>query len=369
MRRSPLPPIMIGGPPGCIGRGTLRASSMRVVATLRTTAARRGTSRGRSAPLLRAGPALAGAGKSKPKPVVLGLVPRGADAEDGAALGDDVERRDDLGEQRRVAVRHAGDERAELHALGARGECAEQGVRLEDRFVGPAERRQLPEVVHHPHRLEAARFGGRARARRCGRTSRRRCAPAWRKPGICNPKVVMAGTLCPAAPLGDCRRDRVGERAQGPGPHRLDLDDRAVVSTNARPVTKPCRTHAEVDDVRRPASRPRSRAGRPSKNEVRHTRSRRSVTPSNISGPAVGKPTASRVGCPRVERRACDCRAERDSESVERLVAAERTPEARRSARPERFVGLEPRVRILLAQRFRRVRGSCRCRARHRSTS
>ena len=166
-------------------------------------------------------------GKVEAEAVVLLLVPRGADAEDGAAVRDHVERRDDLGEQRGVAVRDAGDERAELHAFGARGERAEQRVRLEDRLVGPAERGQLPEVVHHPHRLEPARLGRdrvRAHVVEHRRRSNRRRA---RKLGICNPKVVMARTLRPARRCGDC----VADPAQRRRAHRLDLDDAAVVNT------------------------------------------------------------------------------------------------------------------------------------------
>jgi hypothetical protein len=91
---------------------------------------------------------------------VLLLVPGGADAEDGAAAGDHVEGGDHLGEQRRVPVGHAGDERAEPDALRAGGERAEQRVALEDGLVRTAQRGQLPEMVHHPHRLESAVLGG-----------------------------------------------------------------------------------------------------------------------------------------------------------------------------------------------------------------
>ena len=48
---------------------------------------------------------------------MLDVVPGAADAEDGPAPRDDVERRDDLGQDAGVAVGHAGDERAELHPL------------------------------------------------------------------------------------------------------------------------------------------------------------------------------------------------------------------------------------------------------------
>ena len=61
---------------------------------------------------------------------------------------------DDLREQRRVAVRHTGHEGSELHAARPSRERAEHGVALEDRLVRSAERWQLPEVVHHPDRVE-----------------------------------------------------------------------------------------------------------------------------------------------------------------------------------------------------------------------
>ena len=47
--------------------------------------------------------------------LVLRLEPARADPEHGAAPGDDVERRDDLREQRRIPVGVARDERREPH--------------------------------------------------------------------------------------------------------------------------------------------------------------------------------------------------------------------------------------------------------------
>ena len=56
---------------------------------------------------------------------VLDVVPRGADAEDGPAVRDHVERRDHLGEECRIAIRDSGDECAELYPLGTRGQSPE----------------------------------------------------------------------------------------------------------------------------------------------------------------------------------------------------------------------------------------------------
>ena len=90
---------------------------------------------------------------------MLQLEPAGADAEDGAALADHVQRGDRLGEQRRVAVGVAGDQRAELNLLGRRGQGAQGGVGLEHRLVGRAETGQLVEVVHHEDGVVAGGLG------------------------------------------------------------------------------------------------------------------------------------------------------------------------------------------------------------------
>ena len=110
---------------------------------------------------------------------MLELEPAGADAELRATTAHDVERGDDLREQRRVAVRVAGDERAEPHGARLARERAERRVALEHVGVGLAEHRQLVEVVHQQDGVEAGPVGGRGlrgdrveevgRARRPGR--------------------------------------------------------------------------------------------------------------------------------------------------------------------------------------------------------
>src|SRR5262249_50949641 len=87
--------------------------------------------------------------------VVLLLVPRRADAEDRPPARDDVQRRDHLRQERRVPVRHAGHERAELRAGRARRQPTQQRVALEHRLGRAPEGRQLPKVVHDPERLES----------------------------------------------------------------------------------------------------------------------------------------------------------------------------------------------------------------------
>jgi hypothetical protein len=77
----------------------------------------------------------------------------------GAALADDVQRGDDLGEQRRIAVGVAGHQRAQLDVLGCGRQPAEGGIRLQHRLVGGSEPGQLIEVVHHEDGVEAGRIG------------------------------------------------------------------------------------------------------------------------------------------------------------------------------------------------------------------
>ncbi len=76
------------------------------------------------------------------------LVPRGADAEHGAALRQHVEGRDLLGEQARLAVDGGRDPREQLDRLGDRGEEAEGRVGLEHLVLLGPDHADLPDVVH-----------------------------------------------------------------------------------------------------------------------------------------------------------------------------------------------------------------------------
>ena len=96
---------------------------------------------------------------------MLDVVPSGADAENGAARGDDVEGGDLFGQQSWVAVGHAGDERAERDLVRTSRQGAEERVALEHLVVRAAQAGQLVEVVHHPQRREAAVVGGRGHGR------------------------------------------------------------------------------------------------------------------------------------------------------------------------------------------------------------
>ena len=82
------------------------------------------------------------------------LVPPGADAHLDAALGDDVDRRGDLGQVGRVAVAHAGAHLAQADAAGHRGERGHQRPRLVRGLLRRL--RHRVEVVVDPDRLPAA---------------------------------------------------------------------------------------------------------------------------------------------------------------------------------------------------------------------
>jgi hypothetical protein len=90
---------------------------------------------------------------------VFQLEPAGADGQLGTAAGDDVEGGHRLGQQRRVPVRVAGDQRGQPHGGGVLRQGRQQRVALEHLVLGWPEHRQLVEVVHHHDRVEAAGIG------------------------------------------------------------------------------------------------------------------------------------------------------------------------------------------------------------------
>ena len=92
--------------------------------------------------------------------VVLELKPTGTNAELCAPVGNNIERRHDLGEERRVSIRVAGHERTEADGARLARERAEQRVTLKHVRFGITEHRQLIEVIHHHHRVEATAVGG-----------------------------------------------------------------------------------------------------------------------------------------------------------------------------------------------------------------
>src|SRR5581483_5182159 len=87
--------------------------------------------------------------------LVLDLGPRRADAELEAAARKVVDRHRLLGEQRRVAVRVAGDQASDAHAPGRLGHRRLERPALEDRAVRAAGADRC-EVVEVPHVVEAA---------------------------------------------------------------------------------------------------------------------------------------------------------------------------------------------------------------------
>ena len=94
---------------------------------------------------------------------MLELKPTGANAERCPPAGYVIERGDRFGQQRGVTVRVTGYEGGEPHGLGVLGECRKHGVALEHRLVRGPDARQLVEVVHHEHPIEASRLGGLGR--------------------------------------------------------------------------------------------------------------------------------------------------------------------------------------------------------------
>ena len=90
---------------------------------------------------------------------VLGLVPCSADAHDRAAFGNDVECGHGLGQQRGVAVGHAGHEGGQLHARSLGRQRGKRRVSLEHGIGLRTHASYLVEVVHHGDHVEAGLLG------------------------------------------------------------------------------------------------------------------------------------------------------------------------------------------------------------------
>ena len=95
-----------------------------------------------------------------PETFGLGLVPGRADAKPGPTAGEDVERRRGLDQQPRVPVVDAADQEPQAGLLAMGGHEAERGPALEHRLELGTRPPDLPEVVHHPDRVEAHIVGG-----------------------------------------------------------------------------------------------------------------------------------------------------------------------------------------------------------------
>ena len=81
---------------------------------------------------------------------MLPLEPAGADAEPGAATGEDVERGDRLDQDAGMVIGDAGDHRAEADAAGDGGGRGQRAVALQHGMLGRADLRDLEIVIHHP---------------------------------------------------------------------------------------------------------------------------------------------------------------------------------------------------------------------------
>src|SRR3954463_11179579 len=85
---------------------------------------------------------------------------RRAGPQNGSSPGDDVERRDGLGQECRIAVRDARYERAEANTRRLARQRAEHRVGLEHLRVLRAYAADLEEVVHHRHEGKPGVLGG-----------------------------------------------------------------------------------------------------------------------------------------------------------------------------------------------------------------
>jgi hypothetical protein len=92
------------------------------------------------------------------QPARLGLVVAGADAEPGAATGDDIQRGCRLGEQARMAVRRGRRQGKQLGAAGVGGQERQGRVALQHRPLGGAHHRVPLDVVHDGDRGEHGRL-------------------------------------------------------------------------------------------------------------------------------------------------------------------------------------------------------------------
>ncbi len=169
---------------------------------------------------------------------VFALEPAGAEPAERPAAGDRVQAGQDLGQQRRRAERHRRDQGAQLDPFGHPGQIAEGDVGLRDRVPGPADLRDLQQVIHH--------------------RDRRRNRPAPQRSAT--DAEPAARVLTPRE-----RRDLQGEPEPGrAGGARRDLVHRSGRSTDAGPMLHPTVRAAGVDGehqvepVRGQVERPRT---------------------------------------------------------------------------------------------------------------
>jgi von Willebrand factor type A domain len=120
---------------------------------------------------------LADRGKREAEPARLLLVPAGTDAQPRPPAGQHVQRGDDLGEQPRLAVVHAGDHRQQRRPRRAGRQVSQRGVPLEHLLLGRPDHRDLEEVVHHRDVLEPRLVRG---PRHRGQLPAKRLRPARR---------------------------------------------------------------------------------------------------------------------------------------------------------------------------------------------
>ena len=233
----------------------------------------------------------------EPEPDGLFLVVARADAEHHPPAGEDVERRDHLGEQAGRPVRGGGRQREQADALGVRGDEAERRVRLDLALEVAAEVVALPDVVGDVDRVEAGRLGGLDDVLEV--RPKRRGAAAPRRLGDVQPELHgISRCVRPALVRAGCGR-------AAPGPETCISRVSALGSNGSQPVHRRSPSWAVIEprrilenDQHRPRARRRSTVAL----GPRRTRPRRSTRSSSSSAPR-----ATPQSWPRLPARPSSC--------------------------------------------------------------
>ena len=178
------------------------------------------------------------------------FLPAGADPELEAAAADDVDRRRQLGGQRRVAEPGAHHHVAEADPLGRHRQGGQDGERLEGDLVGRV--RHGVEVIEDPQRFEAERLGVPGELHRAGPGVGRVPAVVFALPALRRHQANLHADL-----LGTSNGDAFARLT----PRGASRDaDRPVAAPRRRPILRSCEGATDAD--RNPASirPPRCRA-------------------------------------------------------------------------------------------------------------
>ena len=103
--------------------------------------------------------ALGERGERHAQPLVLLLIPGGADAEVRAPLREDIESGGGLDEDARMAIRDARHQRSQAQMIGAPGDEGQRAPALQHLVFWLANSGDLEEVIHHPEAVESGALG------------------------------------------------------------------------------------------------------------------------------------------------------------------------------------------------------------------